>query len=255
MPDNLIFILVLLGHVVGDFYAQTNNMAKSKDGRFGALLLHAGVYALCMGLVLWAGIPISRELLRLAALLGIAHLWIDGIKFLFLLGTKRIPKLGALAKNKSIIFTVDQCAHILLMVAILWIRDWQLAGRSFLSHQVDSLPAPSITILLGFLCVLRPVGMLIERGEILKPFKPEGEEEDNAKKNAGIAIGYLERSMVFLFLLYKQYGAMAFVLTAKSIARFKEMEQSKEKAEYYLIGTLFSVASAFVIAFVLGLCR
>ena len=55
--------------------------------------------------------------------------------------------------------------------------------------------------------------------------------------------------------MYNQFSAMAFVLTAKSVARFKEIEQDKNKAEYYLIGTLLSVVSAFAITVLLGLCK
>ena len=38
-----------------------------------------------------------------------------------------------------------------------------------------------------------------------------------------------------------QISAIGFIYTAKSIARFKEIEQNKAFAEYYLIGTLFSI--------------
>ena len=38
-----------------------------------------------------------------------------------------------------------------------------------------------------------------------------------------------------------QITAIGFIYTAKSITRFKEIEESKGFAEYYLIGTLFSI--------------
>ena len=40
-------------------------------------------------------------------------------------------------------------------------------------------------------------------------------------------------------MLNNQFGVIGFVLTAKSIARFKQME-NKDFAEKYLIGTLTS---------------
>ena len=46
--------------------------------------------------------------------------------------------------------------------------------------------------------------------------------------------------IIAILLLNNQFGAMGFVLTAKSIARFKQMED-KNFAEKYLIGTLTSL--------------
>ena len=249
MRDHLILILVLLGHVIGDFYAQTDTMAENKDERFGILLLHCAAYALCMGLVLGIGIPRSKQLLFVAGLLCIAHFLIDLLKHLFW----RSARPGAYPRIQKHMFILDQCVHLLSLAAISWVWGSQLTSTPFLSQGFTQLPAPPVILLLGLLCVLKPVGMLFEKGRILEHFKPGSTEGkgNEPEKNAGKIIGYLERIIVFFFLLYKQYTAIAFVLTAKSIARF---DMDKSKAEYYLIGTLLSVASAFVISFLLGLC-
>jgi hypothetical protein len=63
----------------------------------------------------------------------------------------------------------------------------------------------------------------------------------------GRLIGILERLMIFGLALSGQYGAIGFVLTAKSIVRFKEME-NRQFAEYYLVGTLFSSLIALLSA-------
>jgi len=242
MPDTSIIILVLLGHMIGDFYAQTDRMAKNKRDCFKTLLFHGAVYALCMGAVLGVGIPLSRESILVAAVLGAAHFLIDLLKYL----------LWPAVKEEGPAFIIDQCAHILSMAAIVWLWGSQLVSRPFVSQQFPQSPVATLPLLFGFLCVLKPVGMLFERGEILEPFKQKPTDaESGGDRNAGKIIGYLERTIVFFFLLHKQFTAIAFVLTAKSIARF---EMEKKKAEYYLIGTLFSVASVFVISFLLGLC-
>ena len=56
---------------------------------------------------------------------------------------------------------------------------------------------------------------------------------------AGNIIGKLERIIIAILLLNNQFGVIGFVLTAKSIARFKQME-NRNFAEKYLIGTLTS---------------
>ena len=75
---------------------------------------------------------------------------------------------------------------------------------------------------------------------LLKGFRISAEEE--GLERAGRIIGYLERFIVLTFLLCGQYGAIAFVFTGKSIARF----ESLKKAEYYLVGTLASFSWAIL---------
>jgi hypothetical protein len=64
-------------------------------------------------------------------------------------------------------------------------------------------------------------------------------------ENRGEWIGILERVIALTFILTGNYTAVAFVLTAKSIARFKELD-NKDFAEYYLLGTSASVVVALI---------
>lgn len=57
--------------------------------------------------------------------------------------------------------------------------------------------------------------------------------------NAGRIIGMLERILIYLFVIEGEFSAIAFILAAKSFARFKDLE-NKGFAEYVLIGTLLS---------------
>ena len=52
------------------------------------------------------------------------------------------------------------------------------------------------------------------------------------------------REIILLLGLMGQYGAVGFVLTAKSLARYKQLEK-KAFAEKYLVGTLLSAFIAF----------
>lgn len=69
-------------------------------------------------------------------------------------------------------------------------------------------------------------------------------DEDEVKK-VGYFIGVLEREIIFILGLLGQYGAIGFVLTAKSLARYKQLEE-KNFAEKYLVGTLISALAAIV---------
>ncbi len=59
----------------------------------------------------------------------------------------------------------------------------------------------------------------------------------------GRAIGVLERALTLTFVLLGQYGAAGLVVAAKSLARFKPLED-REFAEYFLVGTLASLMLA-----------
>jgi hypothetical protein len=62
--------------------------------------------------------------------------------------------------------------------------------------------------------------------------------------SAGLYIGWLERFLVITAVLCRSPQAVGLILTAKSIARFPELKD-QSFAEYFLLGTLLSVAEAF----------
>ena len=60
----------------------------------------------------------------------------------------------------------------------------------------------------------------------------------------GATIGVLERLLIATFVLTNATAAIGFVVGAKTLARFKQLDD-RDFAEYYLLGTLASVAIAF----------
>lgn len=66
---------------------------------------------------------------------------------------------------------------------------------------------------------------------------------ENEGAKIGSWIGILEREIILILGLMGQFGAIGFVLTAKSLARFKQLE-NKSFAEKYLVGTLLSALIA-----------
>jgi hypothetical protein len=65
----------------------------------------------------------------------------------------------------------------------------------------------------------------------------------------GATIGVLERLLIVGFVLTNATTAVGFVVAAKTLARFKQLDD-RQFAEYYLLGTLASVAVALGSAFV-----
>ena len=63
---------------------------------------------------------------------------------------------------------------------------------------------------------------------------------------AGKIIGMLERLFVFAFILLNAWSAIGFLITAKSVFRFGDLTEGKNRqlTEYVLIGTLLSFGLA-----------
>jgi hypothetical protein len=89
---------------------------------------------------------------------------------------------------------------------------------------------------------------------ILAPFTkalgdPPDPENLPSLANAGRYIGWFERAILFAFVLGGQPQAAALALAAKSFARFPALREHHEGfAEYFLIGSLASLAIAVALA-------
>lgn len=72
------------------------------------------------------------------------------------------------------------------------------------------------------------------------------ESTDESLINAGKYIGILERLFVFTFIVTGHWEAIGFLMAAKSIFRFGDLKESKDRklTEYILIGTLLSFGIA-----------
>ena len=118
---------------------------------------------------------------------------------------------------------------------------WHLLGFVFLASPANHL----VRCFVG----KSPDGMLAY--SVRTKARAGSTHAESATLRAGRAIGTLERWIMVTLILVGQYGLIGLVLTAKSIARFKKIEQDPEFAEYYLLGTLYSTLIALLCGMVL----
>jgi hypothetical protein len=76
---------------------------------------------------------------------------------------------------------------------------------------------------------------------------PDRERTAVPPAQVGATIGVLERLLIVTLLLVGADAAIGFVVAAKTIARFRLLDD-RDFAEYYLLGTLASVSVAIVTA-------
>lgn len=136
-------------------------------------------------------------------------------------------------------------------------HQWFDALWTFIFTPQFTLPHHTLLYSIGYLFVIDG-GTTIVKG-VLNKFPTitqkaldgsNNNQQQFEMKNAGELIGIVERLLILTFVVKSSYEAVAFAVAAKSIARFKELDD-KNFAEYYLIGTSVSVATAVGVGVIL----
>lgn len=233
------YLLALgIGHVLGDFYFQTEKLAKEKDEKFTGVLKHSIEYLISAIVVM---LPIiSLDMVLAALYLSVVHFIIDAIKY-GLIKKKKIKKSG-------MVFVWDQIVHalsILVLSYIMYCWNFEMANLKIIGDIQVAFGLYMLEVvkwILALLIVHVPTNILIQN--VLSGYKPKEENSEliTVDNKVGRRIGTIERLIMLLFIAMNQYAAMGLVLTAKSIARYDKIAKDEKFAEYYLLGTLLSTA-------------
>ena len=232
--DSAICLLVLLvtGHVFGDFVFQTRRMVAGKD-RPSVLLQHGAVVTVVH---LAAVTPyLSGPLLLTVVAVGGLHTVIDGVK----------SRFGGQSGRELVLFTADQAFHLAVILGG-WIGLLLTAGvpdTPFASDVQRSLVMKTAIVASGFAFVANGGSGIVEG--VLEPLRKQLDPGENATglEGSGRKIGMLERVLALVLILLDQWAAMVLLVAVKSIARFEELKV-RRFAEYYLVGTLSSLIVA-----------
>lgn len=234
-PEGTALALLVLGHVLGDFVFQTDELAANKH-RLGPLFAH-GAIVLVVHVVAFVPLLTPRTLLLVMSV-GVVHLLIDAV-------SARVRNREA---TSAWLFLGDQVAHLLVLLVAWSLIDasaWTEAPVVTALGGVDALPWAEMTtaaVYVSAFAFAHEGGNAIVRGVL-----PEDGPESGANDlEAGSLIGSLERWIVLLLGVANLWEAVGLVVAAKSIARFEELKE-RAFAEYFLVGTLTSVLVAIVL--------
>lgn len=222
----IVFIKLVLAHLIGDFILQPTSWVKEKrKNKIGSpkLYLHVSLHFLLTWLVLW---DLSQW--YIAALIAVLHFTIDTVKL-----------YSQNQTNKRLLFFLDQFAHLAVLITI-WIFFYQ---PNIQFAQNDEL----FIFITGGLFLTKPVSVIIKT--LISVYKPQTEiESDESLTHAGNYIGILERVLVYIFIITGHWEGVGFLIAAKSIFRFSDLSQAKDRklTEYILIGTLLSFGIAII---------
>lgn len=104
LRDNIMFWLLMCGHLLGDFYFQTQKLVDEKKNSKLSLLKHSIIYAVAISALL---IPIiNRRILLIILCISVSHLILDFIKLVIIKYTKETNFF-----NKNV-FCLDQIRGI-----------------------------------------------------------------------------------------------------------------------------------------------
>ena len=134
-------------------------------------------------------------------------------------------------------FALDQFLHIgIISCLVLW---GSKNGTTY-------LPTDILKLIFYVLLVGKPTNIVFKI--LFAKYQPTIADKMDTITGAGSMIGFLERLVIGTCLVYSQFASIGLVFTAKSIARYNKISENPAFAEYYLIGSLFSILSALFAA-------
>jgi hypothetical protein len=154
----------------------------------------------------------------------------------------------------AILWLVGEAALAAAVVSILWLvlRDVSL---NLVPAGVAAAPADirrvALAAILGWSLVVINVPVAWRLIDRLLPAESKKVSGGVDPEEMGATIGVLERVLVVALLPGGGPAAVGFVVAAKTLARFKELNK-RRFAERYLLGTMASVTVALVSALVAG---
>jgi hypothetical protein len=245
-------LLTLIAHVLADYIFQTNTTVARKNRlQIAGFVTHGLTVFLTLLVLLHCYQP--GQILIYGLLITALHLLLDWGKVAL------VARLNS-QQAKLNAFYGDQFLHLVTLLLIWqqfnwrpnpWVSgfyDWLISPRLLAVFG----GAPSITavsgekallILLAYLAVCW--GGVVFVDQFLSFLKVPGKTLtwSGPLQRTGCYIGMIERGLILTLTLNNSLTAVVFIFTAKSIARFNELND-RSFAEYYLIGTLLSTALA-----------
>lgn len=226
----LLSIKLLIAHTIGDFVLQPKKWVGDKrEKKHKSIFLY--IHILIHTFALLALLKFDRSYWLSYTIIPISHYLIDLIKIHI-----------ETDDNSSILFVIDQIAHLMIISLIVYVYE---------PYQVDfSLFYATNTLVLVFALIsVTSVASVIMK-VVMSQWEVAGNNE--SLENAGKYIGILERLFVFGFIVLNQWQAIGLLIAAKSVFRFGDLTKARDRklTEYILIGTLLSFGMAIFIGII-----
>ena len=276
----LTLALLVFAHLVSDFVIQTDRIATEKFGTGRRAWRGLSKHILGVGICLIPFVvAFGAAGLGLLVVVTFGHAIIDRSKIVW---TRRV-EANALAEAQAAhagstpaealgfawtakpaaLFVLDQIVHLGVMVwawalfilnaplTQLWIDGATRVANGPAWDPAVVHRVVLVSVVFVNLLIINVRGGSLFVGQLVRPravvgFDPRVDPPTTGSPaRVGEAIGVLERLLIVTFMLIGAEAAVGFVIAAKTLARFKQLDD-RGFAEYYLLGTLASVSVAIV---------
>ncbi len=229
------FIILIILHLLGDFYLQTSQIAKCKNAKIDSdcntckkckkynkiniqyLLIHISLY--CVPFVILFFMTNWSSALIAIFIILISHAIIDTLSCFLNKKTKQ-----------TLVLVVDQTLHISILYLIFEKLDF---NTIFEGHFL------AIKIIFTVLILMIPCSVFINK--MFEDLYPE--TKNTGFYDIGSFIGILERFLVIIFAYFENFAAIAIIITVKTWARTNDLKEPEFRNKY-LLGTLASLVLA-----------
>lgn len=212
------YVVLFCCHLVGDFYLQADALARHKEKKVTAVLIHSLLYVIPF-LPLLAFLDVSFvEAGLLVLAIGITHFVVDSI-------TRKYCTFTS--------FLIDQGLHLAVLL-----------GMAFLFPLQIQLSGAVVGIVFALLLIFKPSSVIVSR--VLASLASSTTEVKQDAVHAGYKIGYLERLIILLLCLFGAISTCALVIAAKTLVRYSEFSNDNAFREVFLVGTLMSITLALI---------
>ena len=238
----MIVAILISVHLLADFLFQTSAYSEKKRKMLKPLLLHCFIYFIVFEIILLAILEFKKGIL-LGIIISVFHFLINFTK-------NKLEKSFPQRRLQIWIFSINQLIHFAIIIGMYYIFNLEnFASQLYIDLQNCEHFKIFILYIMVFSIILDPASVFIRK--LFTSISSKTYPKENLEElKAGNIIGKLERIIIAILLLNNQFGVIGFVLTAKSIARFKQME-NRDFAEKYLIGTLTSFLIVLISVFIL----
>lgn len=265
MVGPLAFLVALFtAHLLADFPLQSDALNRRKRKSKLALAWHAAIHAVAAYVILgvWACWLVPLVIFATHALIDHMRPQLQhAIKWFTSRLTKIQDKNSPGEDHPLCLFTVDQLLHIAVLILLTYrFSTYPWPAMFWLMRFGINTYATTLWLACGLILSVW-VGSVVV-GIMVRPYHAQSSPEGSGTKgrpglaNAGRTIGRLERFLIFIMVLAGQYAAIGFLITAKSILRFRDIisdgssnsSDARKEPEYVLIGTLLSLAWVVTVA-------
>jgi len=223
------FAALVIVQVLFQYYCQPNSWLENREERglrSLSLIKHSvlqGIVGCCV--LAWITLD-AWSLVSLFFLLALSHWLVDAM--VYLMGFRVRALLLAQALHSIVLFLLAVHVHGIELLSLCDVF-------------IKAIETKHLMIVIAYLFVLKPTSSMISA--VLVKYSPINRKDNDGLIAGGEIIGYLERLLILTFVIKGQFAVIGFILAAKSIFRFGELNNTVHRnlTEYVLLGSFLSV--------------